>query len=113
MGFCRRHLSHLLVRPAASDLFVRRVFCRRPIWSASGDRGNHAHFHAHFPKCRHDHRRFADHRCAVTAHQLQRFVRAHDYVRARSREQRLGSSARSRVKIDIVIALDLIRSRAI
>src|SRR5438876_1209492 len=55
---------------------------------------------------------FAHHRCAIAAHQLQRLIRAHDHVRARCREQRLGESARSRAIIFSRRKIDIL-SRAI
>ena len=59
---------------------------------ASGHRNHGADFHAHFSEHRDDDLDAADHRCAVAADQLQRLVCAHDHVRSRHREQRLGPS---------------------
>ncbi len=54
-------------RFAPVDVSFRRVFCRRPIWFASGYWNYRAHFHPHFPKRRHDDLDVADYGCAVAA----------------------------------------------
>src|SRR5438874_8873994 len=121
MGVCRRNVPHRRVCAAPVDLSLCRVFCRRPTWFASRHRNHRAHLHPHFPKRRDDYFDVANYRRAVAADQLQRFLRPHDHVRAWCGEQRLDSSARSRVTVDSRIDLpkdgfavaNIYRSRAI
>ena len=75
----------------ASHLSFRCLLRRRSIWTAARDRCHGADLYAHFSKCRDDDCLDADHRCAVAAHQLQRFLCPHDHVWSWHREQRLGS----------------------
>ena len=77
---------------AALDVSLRGVFRRRSIWPAPRHWDYRAHFHPRFSERRDDHFDAAHHRCSVAPDQLQRFLRAHDHVRPRNREQRLGPS---------------------
>ena len=77
---------------AVADVSFCGLRGERPVWTLVGHRNHHPDFHPHLPECRNDHLHPADHRRAVAAHQLQRLVRAHDHVRPRDREQRLGPS---------------------
>ena len=65
--------------------------------SASGHRDHGTYLHAHLPKHRNDDRDAANYRCAVAINQLQRFLRANDYVWPRIGEQRVDSSKPSGV----------------